>query len=48
MEPLRVPAVDRWMLGVCNEGRLVPNDFETAESGGVRLQRRAFGRTLRD
>ncbi|GIW83335.1 MAG: hypothetical protein KatS3mg105_5142 [Gemmatales bacterium] len=38
MEPLRIPVVDRWVLAICNQGRLAPSDFD--ESGdGVYLQR---------
>lgn len=47
IEPLRVPAVDRWMLTLCNQGRVAPADFR-AEGGGIRLQPGAFGRILRD
>jgi CRISPR-associated protein Cas1 len=44
-EPLRVPAVDRWVVVVCNGGQLSPADFHE-EKGGVRLQEGAFGRML--
>lgn len=46
MEPLRVPAVDRWVVQVCNGGRLAPDDFEAQDNGGIRLREGAFGRTL--
>ena len=45
MEPLRVPAVDRWVVGLCNGGQLRTADF-VAENGGVRLHSDAFGRIL--
>jgi CRISPR-associated protein Cas1 len=45
MEPLRVPAVDRWVVRCCREKVLSPTDFVT-ENGGVRLQPGIFGRTL--
>jgi CRISPR-associated protein Cas1 len=45
MEPLRVPAVDRWVVGLCNGGQLGTADF-VAENGGVRLHSDVFGRIL--
>jgi CRISP-associated protein Cas1 len=47
MEPLRVPVVDRWVLGLCNEGRATPAAF-MEQDGGVRLQPEWFGRILAD
>jgi CRISP-associated protein Cas1 len=46
MEALRVPAVDRWVVATCGQGELSPSDFVSEESGGLRLQPAAFGRTL--
>ncbi|HEX4609017.1 MAG TPA: CRISPR-associated endonuclease Cas1, partial [Urbifossiella sp.] len=46
IEPLRVPAVDRWAVAVCNQGDLRPDHFREEEGGGFRLQPRYFGRTL--
>ena len=37
MEALRVPAVDRWVVGVCKMGALSPDDFNPHE-GGIRLK----------
>lgn len=46
VEPLRVPAVDRWVLRTCNDARLSADDFLQAPQKGVRLQKSAFSRTL--
>jgi CRISPR-associated protein Cas1 len=46
IEPLRVPAVDRWAVLVCNQGDVTPSWFCQEESGGFRLQPGQFGRTL--
>src|SRR5262249_6394669 len=43
MEPLRVPAVDRWLVQRLNQGEMTPADFVT-EGGGIRLHPKAFGR----
>jgi CRISPR-associated protein Cas1 len=45
IEPLRVPAVDRWVVTLCNQQQVTPADFVTAD-GGVRLQPKAFARIL--
>jgi CRISPR-associated protein Cas1 len=47
MEPLRVPAVDRWVVAACNQGCVTEADF-VAEGGGIRLQPDSFGRILYD
>jgi CRISPR-associated protein Cas1 len=47
MEPLRVSAVDRWVLAVCNRRELSPDDFQADDQGGIRLQPKVFGGTLR-
>jgi CRISPR-associated protein Cas1 len=46
IEPLRIPAVDRWAVAVCNQKELTPDQFRQEEDGGFRLQPRQFGRTL--
>lgn len=46
IEPLRVPLVDRWVIGLCNRQRLTPDDFEPAETGGMRLNRPSFPKVL--
>lgn len=46
MEPLRVPAVDRWVLALCNGSRVKPEDFVADESGGIRLKPETFPDTL--
>jgi CRISPR-associated protein Cas1 len=46
IEPLRVPAVDRWVVAVCNGGVRQPDDFCSDDGGGIRLQPRIFGSTL--
>jgi CRISPR-associated protein Cas1 len=46
IEPLRVPAVDRWVLSVCGRSELTPERFTQEEGGGFRLQQGLFGRTL--
>lgn len=45
VEPLRVPAVDRWVIALCNQNRVTPADF-VSENGGVRLRPDVFGRVL--
>jgi CRISPR-associated protein Cas1 len=48
IEPLRVTAVDRWLIAVRNRRELTPDDFqEDEEHGGVRLKPATFGTTLR-
>jgi CRISPR-associated protein Cas1 len=47
IEPLRVPAVDRWVLAVLNGGVRRPDDFCPDGGGGIRLQPGVFGDTLR-
>jgi CRISP-associated protein Cas1 len=46
IEPLRVAAVDRWVLATCNQQELAPDQFIREENGGFKLQPNAFGRTL--
>lgn len=46
IEPLRVPAVDRWVAAACAQGELQPQQFVKEEGGGFRLQPAAFGKTL--
>lgn len=46
MEPLRVPTVDRWMLGLCNRGQVTPEDFVADARGGMRLRDGLLGRIL--
>lgn len=46
IEPLRVPAVDRWAVAACNQGEVSPDHFRPEENRGFRLQPRWFGRTL--
>ncbi len=38
MEPLRVPAVDRWVVFACNQGYVGAGDFAASEEFGIRLQ----------
>ncbi len=45
MEPLRVPAVDRWVVALCNGSLIAPDDFRE-ENGAVHLQSGVFGRIL--
>lgn len=45
VEPLRVPAVDRWVIKLCNRNEIAPSDF-APEGPGVRLQPKVFGRVL--
>ncbi len=45
VEPLRVPAVDRWVIKLCNRNEIAPTDFIT-EKPGVRLHPQVFGRVL--
>lgn len=46
IEPLRVPAVDRWALSACGRQGVTPDHFRPEENGGFRLQPDRFGRTL--
>lgn len=46
IEPLRVPAVDRWVVATCAQGEVLPRDFVQEESGGYRLQPAAFSKVL--
>jgi CRISPR-associated protein Cas1 len=47
VEPLRVHAVDRWVLALLNERKVAPDDFETPSAAtGVRLVKGAFPRVL--
>jgi CRISPR-associated endonuclease Cas1 len=45
MEPLRVPAVDRWVVEMCNGGALKEEHF-TRGAEGVRLQPAVFARMI--
>jgi CRISPR-associated protein Cas1 len=45
MEPLRVPAVDRWVIEALSSGRVQAGDF-LEKDGGIQLQRQAFGPTI--
>jgi len=45
MEPLRVPAVDRWVLGLCNQGLVSSEDF-LSEEGGIHLRPGRFAAIL--
>jgi CRISPR-associated protein Cas1 len=45
IEPLRVPAVDRWVIAGCNQEAWSPKDFRQ-EGAGIRLQPDSFGRIL--
>jgi len=48
MEPLRVPIVDRWVIGLLNQRRVAPDDFLAADDVGVRLTKEAFPRVIAD
>ena len=49
MEELRHPVVDRLVLRLCNRRQFLPEHFETDEErGGVRIERRALRRFLRE
>ncbi|MHB1425847.1 MAG: CRISPR-associated endonuclease Cas1, partial [Gemmataceae bacterium] len=48
IEPLRIPAVDRWVIALCNEGRIAVGDFLESETAGIRLQQEVFPRVLAD
>lgn len=45
IEPLRVDAVDRWVISMCNGGRLTAQDFQGGQAG-TRLTPEAFPRVL--
>lgn len=45
IEPLRVPAVDRWVVAQLNQGLVTPDDFRS-ENGGIYLQPASFARML--
>lgn len=46
IEPLRVPAVDRWAVAVCARGEFTPDHFTQEENGGYRLLPKHFARTI--
>ena len=48
MEPLRVPVVDRWGVGLLNQRRVSPDDFLAADADGVRLTKEAFPPVIAD
>lgn len=48
MEPLRVPIVDRWVVGLLNQRRVSPGDFFATDADGVRLTKEAFPRVIGD
>ena len=48
MEPLRAPLVDRWVVGLLNQGRVSPEDFYSEDDRGVRLTKRALPRVIAD
>jgi len=48
MEPLRVPVVDRWVIGLLNQRRVVAEDFHAIDGEGIRLTKRAFPKVLAD
>jgi len=42
IEPHRVPAVDRWVLSICNQKRVSTDHFEQTNRNGVRLTSEAW------
>src|SRR5262249_22130503 len=42
IEPLRVPAVDRWLIALCNQDHVGPDDFHGDDSRGGRLRLATF------
>jgi CRISPR-associated protein Cas1 len=48
MEPLRVPIVDRWVIGLLNQRRVSPDDFLAVDDEGVRLTKEAFPKVICD
>lgn len=47
IEPLRVPAVDRWVVALCNQREIRPEHFQHhEETGAWRLQSQHFGRII--
>lgn len=48
MEPLRVPVVDRWVVGLLNQRRVTPEDFLAVDDEGVRLTKEAFPKVIGD
>ena len=45
MEPLRIPAVDRWVIALCNQNHIVRDDFLKTDKG-VRLKKEIFPQVL--
>ena len=45
MEPLRVPMVDRWVIMLCNQNQISPQDFYT-DKKGVLLKREVFPKVV--
>ena len=46
IEPFRVPAVDRWVLALCNQGMVADADFQERANSAVYLTSKAFARIL--
>ncbi|MFM9966001.1 MAG: CRISPR-associated endonuclease Cas1 [Planctomycetaceae bacterium] len=46
IEPFRVPWVDRWVLKICHEGHLRPDQFQPQPDGAVFVPRDSFGKLL--
>jgi len=46
MEPLRIPVVDRWVVGICQQSMVKPHDFDTTAENGVRLKADRLGDIL--
>jgi CRISPR-associated protein Cas1 len=46
IEPFRVPLVDRWVLKICHEGHLRPDQFERHPDGAVSIPSGWFGKLL--
>ncbi|TVQ04250.1 MAG: CRISPR-associated endonuclease Cas1 [Planctomycetaceae bacterium] len=38
MEPLRIPVVDRWVVGICQQGIIRPTEFVDGAEGGIRVE----------
>lgn len=46
MEPLRIPVVDRWVVGICQQGIVKPDAFTSSAADGVRLKEEQLVKVL--
>lgn len=47
MEPFRPTVVDRWVVSICNQGKVKPRSFRRLDNGGVHLSEALFHEVIR-